>query len=166
MSTDAEIRARLIDLHALAITMDAEGRGDASEGGSSVEERIAIGCTIRTRADANRKAWGGETIRGVCLQDRQYSCWTVIGGSANYTRTMAIARSLVEGGSSGLGVADLDLLHESMYLAEGIIGRQLLDRIKGATHYYAPAAMVGEPAWAKGKTPIARVGRQLFFKGV
>jgi hypothetical protein len=37
--------------------------------------------------------------------------------------------------------------------------------VRGATHYYAPAAMIPKgrvPAWAIGP-PVARVGGHLFF---
>lgn len=164
--TDAEVKARLSDLHALALTMDAEGRGDWREGGSSVEERIAIGCVIRNRVRDPRR-WP-RTYAAVCLQRGQFACWVQAGGLANYRRTMALARSFVLGTPRPpLSELETRLLEESLFLAAGIIGGQILDRVRGATHYYAPAAMQppgSVPEWARNRLPLARVGAQLFFR--
>lgn len=163
--TDLEIRAALTDLPAVAITLDAEGRGDSRQGGSSVEERIAIGCVIRNRVKTPRRF--SATYRGVCLQRLQFSCWQPIDGAANYVRTMALARALVEGTALPMSKAEIDLVHESLYLAEGIIGGQLLDRVAGATHYMTSALFRSKPpAWVKGLRPCAEVGTQVFFSGV
>ena len=77
--SERDIKAALTDELALALTLDAEGRGDGRDG-SSVEERIAIGCVIR-----NRLALGhwGLTYRAVCHAPRQFSCWDAIGGEQN-----------------------------------------------------------------------------------
>lgn len=163
--TDAEIKAALTDLQALALTLDAEGRGDRAEGNSSVEERIAVGCAIRNRVAHPRRF--GVTYRAVCLAPKQFSCWFVGGGAANYLRTLGIARALVEGAPLPISQPDTALLHESIFLAEGIVGGQLLDRVNGATHYMTRALWkAAPPAWARGLRPAAVVGSQVFFAGV
>ena len=165
--TNDEVKLALDDVQALAITMDAEGRGDWREGNSSLEERVAVGVIIRNRARDHRTRWP-DTIRGVCLQRAQFSCWQQSGGLANYRRTMALARFFVEQGPFPMmHQFELDLFMETLWIADGVIGGQVLDRTGGANHYYAPAAMrpVGRvPVWAEGRTPSAKIGSQIFYK--
>jgi hypothetical protein len=162
--TDQEVLSSIGDLAALAVTLDAEGRGDARDG-SSVEERIAVGCVIRNRVAQPRRF--ATTYRGVCLQRNQFSCWAAAGGAANFARTIGVARALVVGLPLPVSKTDSDLLQESLYLAEGIIGGHLLDRVMGATHYLTASLYnTRPPGWTKGLTPACRVGNQLFFAGV
>lgn len=158
---------QLTDVEALAGTMYAEAAGDAKEGGSSVEERIAVGCVIRTRV-SNYRAYGAtaQTLKAVCLAHNakgtyQFDCWRP-GSGANHDRLVAQIGLLVE----GKPLTDL-VLRETLYLAEGIVSGALLDRTKGANMYYAPVSMIpagSEPSWAKGKTPVAVIGSQRFYK--
>lgn len=153
----------LTELQALAGTMYAEARGDFAEGGSSVEERLAVGCTVRNRLLTRGRF--GTTFKAVCLQRLQYSCWSVSGGRENFDNLIG-QLFMVQAGNPA---AD-PLLRESLYLANGVMTGVILDATHGATHYYAPAAMVPVgrlPDWAKGqRRPVATVGNQLFFKGV
>jgi hypothetical protein len=153
--TETEIRAALDDVTALALTADAEARGDSREGHSSVEERIAVMSVIRTRARL-----GHRPIKEVCLAPRQFSCWNP-GEDANHLRLLRQAERVVTH-----QLLD-DLMLETLYLAEGVAGDVILDRVNGATHYFAPAAMVPPgrvPAWAQGLQPVAVVGRQRFYR--
>lgn len=161
-----ELVEPLTDLHAVALTMYGEARGDRKEGGSSVEERIAVGCVIRNRAQFPHKF--GATVKAVCLKRAQFSCWWEFGGLDNYRHMQRICAA-VTGLSTfpPLAKADADLLMECQFLADGILGGLLLDSTHKATHYYAPAAMtpIGKiPEWALGKHQLARIGGHLFFK--
>lgn len=158
---------QLTDVAALAGTMYAEAAGDSKEGGSSVEERIAVGCVIRTRVEKFRQYSAHEqTVKGICLAHNdkgtyQFDCWRP-GSGANHDRLIAQMGLLVE----GRPLTDL-VLKETLYLAEGVLSSILLDRTKGANMYYAPVSMVppgSVPSWAKGKTPVAAIGSQLFYK--
>lgn len=156
---EAEIKAALTDLQALAGTMVAEAAGDRREGNSSLEERAAVGCVIRNRV--RRPGGWGDSYRTVCLARLQFSCWNP-GDDANHKRLIDLAYLLV----TNQPAMD-SLVLETLWLAQGIISGTVLDRVNGATHYYAPKAMkpAGRvPAWAKGKQPAAAVGDQLFFK--
>lgn len=165
---EATIKAALTDEQALALTMLAEAGGDWREGGSSVEERLAVGFVVRNRVKTPRR-WG-KTFRDVCLARLQFSCWNP-GPDANHVRLMALAERIV------LGFTNPDpLLAETVYLAAGVISGVFLDRTNGATSYYAPKAMVpagSKPAWVylNGKSgpehlPAAVIGSQIFYKGV
>lgn len=162
---EAEIKAALTDVQALGCTLVAEAGGDWREGHSSVEERLAVGCTIRNRV---RAASRRKTYRDVVLAPLQFSCWNP-GPDANHQRLMQLAAKLV----AGEPVTD-PLVIESLWLAEGIIQHLVQDRVGGANHYYAPKAM--KPAGAKPfwvflnghdgpEHPVAAaVGDQLFYR--
>jgi hypothetical protein len=165
---ETRIKAALTDTQALALTMIAEAAGDWREGGSSVEERIAVGTVVRNRVLTPRR-WG-KTFRAVCLQPRQFSCWDP-GLDANHVRIMAQAERLT------LDLKTNDpILDETLFLAAGVIQAIILDRTNGATSYYAPAAMKpagSKPFWVylNGKdgaehAPVAVVGSQVFYKGI
>ena len=165
---ELQIKGLLSNLDALALTMIAEAGGDWREGGSSVEERLAVGAVVRNRVQT-KKRWGTD-FRSVCLAPRQFSCWNA-GTDPNHVRLMAMAERLT------LGVPTPDpLFMETAYLAKGLINGTILDRTGGATSYYAPAAMKpagSKPFWVflNGKdgaehVPTAVVGSQVFYRGV
>lgn len=164
--TDVEVKAGLDDWQALALTIYGEARGDASEGGTSVEERIAVGCVVRNRLATPARF--GDTYRAVCLARSQFSCWWLFGGADNYAHLLGLARMILKvDPMPTLYPHELGLLMESQYLAEGIIGGQLIDSVRGSTHYYAPMAMkpIGSvPDWAAKNTLLAHVGNHLFFR--
>lgn len=160
--TDSQVKAVLSDLQALALTMVAEAGGDVAEGRSSVEERIAVGCVVRNRLLTPGRF--GRTWRAVCLQQAQFSCWWQWGGLKNYERTLRLARAAVGGHLAA--EPEAALVRESEFLADGIMRGLVLDRVQGATHYYAPAAMVPRgsvPRWATELIPLAHVGGHVFF---
>jgi hypothetical protein len=155
-----DILNALADDTALALTAWAEGRGDWREGHSSVEERIAIMVTVRNRRlEWRRWRAADNTYRAICLAPNQYSCW-LPGPGANHQALMALAADVV----ARRTITD-DIFLETLYLARGVIGGQILDRTGGAVSYYAPKAMVPAgrvPGWAAGK-PTLQIGQQLFI---
>lgn len=161
--TEGEIRRALTHVQATACTMLAEAAGDSLDG-SSVEERIAVGCVIRNRVKAGRF---GTSFRDVCLKPKQFSCWNP-GTDRNHVRLVEVAGELLK------GVFPDPVMVETLYLAEGILGGAIIDRTRGATHYYAPDAMVPEgskPRWVykngrdgEEHLPLCRVGRQRFYR--
>lgn len=161
-----QIKAALTDHQALACTMVHEAAGDWRQGNSSVEERIAVGCVLRNRC-RQPKRWKPD-YRGVALARWQFSCWNPNSGP-NHERLMQLAYLLV----TGQPVTDSIYL-ETAYLAQGIQAGTILDRVGGATFYYAPKAMVpagSKPPWVfvNGKDgpehPVAAaVGDQLFYR--
>lgn len=159
--TDPEIRASLADLDALALTLFGEARGEPVEG------RIAVGSVIRNRVKAPRRF--GTTYAAVCHARAQFSCWFRFGGEQNYKLMYDLALAIIEHKPLPLDAVSLAIYEETRFVAEGIADERLRDRVRGATHYYAPAAMVPRdrvPDWAIGKAPVAKVGSHLFFVGV
>lgn len=152
--TNDEARVLLTSADVLALTMFGEARGEPVEG------RIAVGCAVRNRLKTPARF--GETFAHVCWQRKQFSCWN--DDDPNSAMLWQHARSI----ASNIRVLD-PILKETLYLAAGITSVDIRDNSNGATHYYAPAGMkpVGDvPYWAKGVTPVARIGSQLFFRGV
>lgn len=165
--TDEQIEA-LGDDVVLALTMLREAMGDAAEGGSSIEERVAVGCAVRNRLEQPKRF--GATLAAICLKRRQgaingpptarhqFSCWDL--DDPNRAQAIALIRLKVKPA----------YWHETLYLAKGISSGVILDLVHGANHYYNPRA-VAPPAWAFDdpdkrttlKTPRAVVGSHRFL---
>lgn len=159
--TDEQTRAALTDFGALTITLFGETAIEPIEG------KIAVGNVIRNRVKVPRKF--GATFRAVCHARAQFSCWWTFGGVENHARVMALARSFARSEPLPLTASALLVFQECGFIAEGIIGGQLRDNTRGATHYYAPAAMVPRdrvPDWAVGLTPVAVTKHHRFYVGV
>lgn len=162
--TDIEIMSALTDLYALAGTMYAEAAGDVVDG-SSVDERIAVGCVCRNRKSNFRKFMASEpSYRGVCLAAAQFSCW-IPGSGANHARLMARMEALLQ------GMPVEPILTETVKLAQGIIDGSIADTTDGANFYYAPAAMKpagSRPGWAVHAESLGnhgtKIGSQIFYK--
>lgn len=149
--TDADIRWALSETDTLAITLWGEARGEELEG------RAAVGCVIRNRMKDDR--WP-DTIKDVCLQPFQFSCWGKLGGPGNYAAVMAEAEKL----ANKLPATDV-LLKESLWLADGLVRGIVRDRTAGSNHYCTRLLWeAAKPAWAKNVTPNCLIGRQAFFK--
>lgn len=84
----------------------------------------------------------GLTAREVCLQPYQFSCW------------------------NGKTEQDLQDLYRSPMAAFALYLEENIDRIDRskinyADHYYAD--YIKAPYWAKGRKPVARIGRHIFY---
>lgn len=155
---NGEIVAQLTPAQIVALTLYGEARG------SSPAMRDGIASVIVNRVKARRKGWG-LTPAAVCLARMQFSCWTPLGGASNYNHVMGVAR-LLAAGRSTLGIMGL---RACLSLGESVIDGERVDTVRGATHYYSPAAMVPRgrvPAWAKGLEPVAEIDGTRFFAGV
>jgi hypothetical protein len=152
----------------LACTMLGEARGDAADG-SSVEERLAVGCVIRNRLYAKPERFA--TASDVCLAYMQFSCW--LPSDPNRAALIGYAREIhVQ--------AMQPITRETLALAELILLGDIIDRTGGATHFYAPRSMrpagsMPEWTWADPKPgdtnkyrlmPSARIGSSLFYANI
>jgi N-acetylmuramoyl-L-alanine amidase len=137
------------DLTAMALTLYGEARGEPIEG------KIAVAMVIRNRVLAHYR--GATSYAEVCLAKDQFSCWIE---EAALLRDAALALS----GDAHL-IPTLALCRE---IAAATIAGTLADNTKGATAYYAPAAMKpvdAVPEWAVG-VPTTQLGSQLFLTAV
>lgn len=155
--TDSEVKAALNDFQVLSLSIFGEARGEYIEG------KVAVGCVIRNRVRTPGR-WG-DTYRAVCLARAQFSCWFAAGGQANYDRVIGLARHLVADHAIRTTLAPDPVLDECRYVADGIMGGRLLDRVKGANHYLTTDLLrTAPPAWTEGRTPVCTVLGHSFFR--
>lgn len=129
------------DLFTLARTVFGEARGESGEG------RAAVAHVVLNRFRSDR--WfSADSIEGVCLKPRQFSCWNRIDPN----------RSKIENANledpAFLGCLDA---------AVGVLSGRIPDPTSGSTHYCATGA---NPKWAAGKSPVRTVGRHAFFNDI
>lgn len=156
--TREQIRAAVTDEIVLTCTLLGEAAGEPIEG------QIAVACVIRNRVTADlghdqKPDWWGEGYRGVCLKSWQFSCWWET--SSNSDRVYALAQQLIDRqfiGATGM-------VPQLRWIAQGVIGGVILDRVKGADHYLTTALLKSShaPAWSKA-APLTVVGAHTFFR--
>ena len=128
-----DITKKYSDIEINAATICAEAGGEPYAG------KVAVGDVIATRAKAT-----GHSLRQICLQPRQFSCWNNRGTMEQRMQTMrkhpawdecvAIARKISEPGY----------------------------RPTSPATYYANLALCS-PAWTAAMKRIAVIGRHTFF---
>jgi hypothetical protein len=153
--TRSEILNSLTEAQVVGLTIWAESRSEPIEG------QIAVGCVLRNRMRAARgKAWG-LGWKGVCLHPWQFSCWNE-GPDKNYKMVISEANNLATGFAAGPQLAT------DIHIAEGIIKGVYIDPSNGASHYYAPKAMVppgSVPIWVTPKAILTTViANHRFYK--
>lgn len=133
----------LIFLFLLLQTMQADERHVvaitllAEARGEGEDGLAAVACVIQQRALER-----GITPEAVCLQRKQFSCW------------------------NGKNYDDLKHLLEcpqakwALWLERNLKNLNLA-KIGNANHYHADYV---SPYWARGKTPVASIGRHRFYK--
>jgi N-acetylmuramoyl-L-alanine amidase len=139
----------------LTLTLWGEARGEP------IESRIGVALVVRNRVRADlgqdgKPDWWGEGYDGVCLARQQFSCWN---------ETDPNVRKLLVLASQPDRWLDDPILSECRWIAEGVVGGRVSDRVGHATHYYA-ASMRVPPAWATGARLVTRCGNHLFFEDV
>lgn len=136
-----------------ALTLYGEARGEGPEG------RIAVANVLRNRELA-RRAGFGLTLRQVCLQPRQFSCWNE--SDPNRALLDSIARQL---GQPDPPIGQV--LRECLWIADGLVRAQFADNTKGATHYLTTKKFTEDPpAWAVHQAVLAVIGRHMFLRAV
>ena len=156
-----DLKKRLNEDQALTFTLYGEARG------GTIEERIAVGCAIRNRVLEHRKAWG-DTYTSVCFAHAQFPCWYPWASQENHDHLLGIVTTFLKGGPVPWSSTERALYTECCWITSGILSGFILDRVQGATHYYAPA-LIAEgkaPPWTVGAECVTQVGKHLFFKGV
>ncbi|HEY8343328.1 MAG TPA: cell wall hydrolase [Calditerricola sp.] len=135
------------DRHVATLTLIGEARGEPDEG------KIAVAWVIRNRAEMDlgndgKPDWWGDTIYDVCLKPWQFSCWNE--------------------GDPNRKVLDTTSTSDPIYRAcraivDAVLAGEYPDPTHGATHY---CTLTLTPAWAKGRVPVAIIGRHKFFRDV
>lgn len=144
------------DLDILAKTIYGESRGELAIG------REAVGCVVINRwqsgkwfngTDTNND--GMESIAEVCRQPWQFSCWNENDPNLPQLLALNLYNSVFR-----------DCIEVALHVIKNSndarwAGR---DESRGATHYHA--AGIPTPKWAIGKTPVAIIGKHLFFNNI
>lgn len=146
------LMAGLPDEAIAALTLFGEVRGEPIEG------QIAVAAVIRNRVRIDiggdgKPDWWGEGYRGVCLKDKQFSCWN--DGDAGQRAV------LDEAGSLHRPDRISPIYRQLAWIARGTISGDLLDTIGNATHYHTFSV---SPSWAKAMIVVAKKGRHVFYR--
>lgn len=135
------------DLDTLARTIFGEARGEGVAG----MEAVAAVIMNRVKADLgkdDKPDWWGEGVTAVCRKPYQFSCWLM--DDPNRDKLISVTSK------------DPWFAH-AIEIARRAIKGELEDPTGGADHYLV-STIADKTAWAKGKTPVARIGRHLFYK--
>ena len=128
-------------LEVFARTLWGEARG---EGRTGME---AVASVICNRARHPRPGWGGQSIRQVCQQRCQFSCWNR--NDPNLPKLMAVTRE-----DPAFAMA-LQVAHLA---ASGT----LADPTDGSDHYFAVNTRV--PNWATRDKFVKKIGNHAFYR--
>lgn len=121
----------------LARTAWGEARGEGRTG------MIAVINVVINRVKSRK--WPND-IMSVCQQALQFSCWNA--NDPNRSKLISVT------------MANPTFLM-AMELAQSAIKGELADITNGANHYHEQSIM---PFWAKGRSPVATIGRHRFYK--
>jgi N-acetylmuramoyl-L-alanine amidase len=139
---------RETDIDTLARTIWAEARGEGVAGMEAVAAVIMNRVNLDLGKDG-KPDWWGEGVESVCRKPWQFSCWNE--DDPNLGKLIMVKAS-----------EDGWFAH-AVEIAKRAIAGELVDRTGGATHY-CTKAVADRTAWAKGRAPVADIGRHLFFK--
>ena len=129
------------DADILARTIYGEARGELYGG------RVAVANVVVNRLLAG-KAWWGVTIPSVCKAKYQFSCWN----------ESDLNRRVIEAVTED----NLDFA-ECIEIAREACAGNLPDLTFGSCHYCVASL---NPGWAKGNTPVIRIGAHKFFNDI
>ena len=134
---------QLTNEEVFAYTLYGECRGEPFFG------QVAVACVIRNRVMDKR--WPG-TYRGVCLQDKQFSCW-------NEPLPLSHIQAAIY----------LEAFKRLWYIVEGVRTFKIPDITQGANHYINAFARPSEPKWAQNTNrivlwPSELVGAHAFYR--
>ena len=148
------------DVDILARTIFGEARGETWTG------QVAVAWVIVHRAQIAEyyvkqhykphPLYGNGSFKSACLAENdkgvhQFSCWNK--SDPNRPRLLSLNLTQRE---------DFDTCYD---VARAVLTGRAEDRLPGTTHYYNPANVKVEPAWAKGLVGHA-IGNHLFFLDV
>lgn len=116
--------------------------------------QIAVLWTVRNRAELilnglKRRQFGDGTIAGACLVPLQYTCWNDSDPNLPLLRAVSLQKDAA--------------FRQCYAAAAAVLIGSADDPTSGATHYHTKEI---SPSWAAGRTPVAEIGKHIFYKGV
>lgn len=141
-------------LAVLAKTIWGEARAEGREGMSAI---AAVVANRVNKASVTGTRVFGQTVEEVCLRRLQFPAWWH--ESSGQT---------LESPSPELATMSLSdpRLGPSLQIARALLAGDLEDPTGGATHYHAGVDISKQPMWARGRTPIARIGNRSFYRDI
>ena len=143
------------DVDILARTIWGEARGEPTAGeiavGWTARNRAAIAAAYEATHGKAHQHFGDGSIASACQMRAQYSCWNQ--GDPNRAALISV--------SEDSSASFRDCVKE----AQQIIAGSLPDPTHGSCHYYS-TDLPDPPAWAIGHTPVAHIGKHLFFNDI
>jgi hypothetical protein len=151
----------LSSVQTLALTMWAEGRSRLEPRRGWVANPVAAMADV-ANVVVNRlrdPRWRRLTVKEICLQRAQFSCWLPNGGADNYEALMREAQQLLAGDDPG------HALRSCLDISRAVVAGTFFDRLEGATHYHA--AWAPSPRWTAppAHLVVERWGHR-FYAGV
>lgn len=131
----------------LSLTLIGEAIGEPIQG------IVGVGSVIRNRVFAL-----GKTYSQVCLAAKQFSCWNEDEPSRNKLIKM----------SAGLDTNTDPYVRQCLYVANGILGTDLLDNTDGCQHYvtrklYDTLVATNPNHWVNKMKIKVELGKQVFL---
>lgn len=144
-----ETKRLLTDTETLVLTVYGEARGE------NVEGQIAVMNVIM-----NRSRKRGISIKQICLEPKQFSCWNP--NDPNFPVLKELAEQAIRE-----DIPDINGMPQIKYLAAGVLGKYFKDNTKGAEYYMTNSLFNSDkrPHWALHplKDPIV-IGNHTFLQ--
>ncbi len=131
------------EIEIMAKTIYGEARGEYYHKNGGLNALEAVGHVIMNRSKASEIP-----VSSVCLKPKQFSCWNKGDPNRKVIKNVTI---------------DDPIYRICFVVAKRIMCDELDDITNGANHYYS-TTLFKPPYWAKGKHPVAKFGRHLFFR--
>jgi spore germination cell wall hydrolase CwlJ-like protein len=131
----------LDEVDVLTRTVYGEARGESEDG------QAAVAWVIRNRVAKGRR-YMGKTIKEVCLQPSQFSCWN----SNDPNRNLLLRLN-----------ANSEPYKNIRKIVEQVLNGTRTDNTQGSTHYHTSRV---KPNWANDKIPVVTIGNHLFYNNI
>jgi spore germination cell wall hydrolase CwlJ-like protein len=128
------------DVDTMARTLWGEARGEDYEG------RVAVAWVIKNRALKSPAYNWPSSVKGVCLQKWQFSCWN----PTDPNRAKMVNLTEID-----------SMFKECLRIAASVLNGDIDDPTKESDHYHASS--ISAPTWAQGKKPTTTIGNHRFF---
>lgn len=139
---------KLTEVEILALTIYGEARGESLDGKAAVANVII-----------NRSVARQLSIKKVCLQPKQFSCWNE--DDANYEQLVRLAEKITT-----TFHIDVPVFYECQWIGQGVHLSKIRDLTRGATHYLTKDAYEkrSQNHWSNKLPVICVIGNHVFLQ--
>jgi len=134
------------EIDILARTIYGEARGEFHNKSAGISGLIAVGNVVLNRLSRGKRF--GQTIKEVCLKEKQFSCWNT--DDPNY---LIISKEIIKD-----SVFDI-----CQKVSENLMRHIWPDLTKNSDHYHH-VGLDSKPYWTRGHTYQVQIGNHLFYK--